>query len=235
MAKSISQIQNELVNDGTINAIVKELERKGDAEITELTFVQDAIIQFALAFIEKVKENITNSNAIDTGGLIDGISSGELTRKESKYELQVGYDPSSPASKYYDYVNKGVQGFISKQPNSPYKYQSAFPKMNGPMVNAIQKWVKRNARASRREDQKYNTSGLQRKRKSVSDLNTGRTTAYLIARKIKQQGLKRTGFFDDAVSEYFGDLFTQTIAKAMVADIAVVIKSKNLLINKENK
>ena len=235
MAKSISQIQNELVNDGTINAIVKELERKGDAPITELSFVEDTIIQFALAFIEKVKENITNSNAIDTGGLIDGISSGELARKDGSYELQVGYDPSSPASKYYDYVNKGVQGFISKQPNSPYKYQSAFPKMNGPMVNAIQKWVKRNARASRREDQKYNTSGLQRKRKSVSDLNSGRTTAYLIARKIKQQGLKRTGFFDDAVNEYFGDLFTQTIAKAMVADIGVVIKSKNLLLNNENK
>lgn len=235
MAKSISQIQNELINDGTINAIVKDLERKGDTPITELPFVEDTIIQFALAFIEKVKENITNANTIDTGGLIDGISSGELTRKDAKYELQVGYDPSSPASKYYDYVNKGVQGFISKQPNSPYKYQSAFPKMNGPMVNAIQKWVKRNARASRRDDQKYNTSGLQRKRKSVSDLNTGRTTAYLIARKIKQQGLKRTGFFDDAVTEYFGDLFTQTIAKAMVADIGVVIKSRNLLINKENK
>ncbi len=234
MAKSISQIQNELVNDGTINAIIKELERKGDAPITELTFVQDAIIQFAFAFIEKVKENITNSNAIDTGGLIDGISSGELRKKDSKYELQVGYDSSSPASKYYDFVNKGVQGFISKQPNSPYSYKSANPSMNGPMVNAIQKWVKRNALSSRREDQKYNTSGLQRKRKSVSDLNTGRTTAFLIARKIKQKGLKRTGFFDDAVNAYFGDLFTQTIAKAMVADIGVVIKSRNLLLNKDN-
>jgi hypothetical protein len=107
--------------------------------------------------------------------------------------------------------------------------------MKGPMVNAIQKWVKRNGLASRRDDQKYNTSGLQRKRKSVSELNTGRTTAFLIARKIKQKGLKRTGFFDDAVNEYFGDLFTQTIAKAMVADIAVVIKSRNSLINQENK
>lgn len=235
MAKSISQIQNELINNGTINAIVKDLERKGDAQITELSFVEDTIIAFALAFIEKVKENITNANTIDTGGLIDGVSSGELIRKDAKYKLQVGYDPSSPASNYYKFVNKGVKGFISKQPNSEYEFRSAFPKMNGPMVNAIQKWVKRNARASRREDQKYNTSGLQRKRKSVSDLNTGRTTAYLIARKIKQQGLKKTGFFDDAVNEYFGDLFTKTIAKAMVADIAVVIKSKNLLINKENK
>jgi len=88
MAKSISQIQNELVNDGTINALVKDLERKGDAPITELSFVEDAIIKFALAFIEKVKENITNANVIDTGGLIDGISSGELTRKESKYDLK---------------------------------------------------------------------------------------------------------------------------------------------------
>jgi len=236
MAKSISQIQDELDNDGTISALAKELETRGDAEIIELSFVQKTIIDFAVAFIEKVKENLNKANAIDTGKLSDGISKGELIRKGGEYALEVGYDPDTQAAKYYDFVNKGVKGTDSGQPsNSPYQFRSRTPSMNGPMVVAIQKWVKRNALAQRRETSKSTVTSLQKKRKAVSELNTGRTTAFLIARKIKRQGLKRTGFFDNAVDEYFGDVFGDTIAKAMVADIVAIIKSRDSLINKENK
>tara|TARA_R110000868_G_scaffold272091_1_gene531371 strand:+ start:52 stop:363 length:312 start_codon:yes stop_codon:yes gene_type:complete len=103
------------------------------------------------------------------------------------------------------------------------------------MVTAIQKWVKRNALSSRREDQRFNLSGLQRKRKSVAQLNTGRTTAYLIARKIKQQGLPKTGFFDNAVDEVFNQQFYDKMGKAIGADLVVYIKQANSLINNENK
>lgn len=236
MAKSISQIQNELINDGTIEAIAKDLESRGDGKITDLSFVENTIIEFAVAFIEKVKENLNKANAIDTGKLSDGISKGELIRKGGEYALEVGYDPDSQAAKYYDFVNKGVKGTDSGRPSdSPYQFRSRTPSYNGPMVNAIQKWVKRNALAQRRETSKSTVTALQTKRKSVSELNTGRTTAFLIARSIKRKGLKRTGFFDNAVDEYFGDVFTDTIAKAMVADIVAVIKSRDSLINKENK
>jgi uncharacterized protein YfaT (DUF1175 family) len=87
------------------------------------------------------------------------------------------------------------------------------------MVNAIQKWVKRNALSSRSENQRFNLSGLQRKRKSVSQLNTGRTTAYLIARKIKQRGLPKTGFFDNAINEVFNDQFYNKMAEAVGGDV----------------
>ena len=107
--------------------------------------------------------------------------------------------------------------------------------MNGPMVTAIQKWVKRNSKLARREDQKYNLSGLQRKRKSVSELNTGRTTAYLIARKIKQRGLPKTGFFDNAIDEVFNQQFYDKMGKAIGADVRVYIKQATSLINNENK
>jgi hypothetical protein len=103
------------------------------------------------------------------------------------------------------------------------------------MVTAIQKWVKRNGLAQRREDQKYNLSGLQKKRKSVSELNTGRTTAYLIARKIKQRGLPKTGFFDNAIDEVFNEQFYAKMAKAVGGDVRVYIKQATSLINEENK
>jgi hypothetical protein len=107
--------------------------------------------------------------------------------------------------------------------------------MNGPMVTAIQKWVKRNALSQSREDQRFNLSGLQRKRKSVAQLNTGRTTAYLIARKIKQRGLPKTRFFDNAVDEVFNQQFYDKMGKAIGADLVVYIKQANSLINQENK
>jgi hypothetical protein len=103
------------------------------------------------------------------------------------------------------------------------------------MVNAIQKWVKRNALAQRKETQTKNLSALQKKRKAVSELNTGRTTAYLIARKIKQRGLPRTGFFDDAIDQVFNEQFYIKMAKAVGGDVRVYIKQAVTLINEENK
>lgn len=235
MAKSISQIQQELINDGTIDKIAADLEREGVTGFAETGLIERAIILFAAAFIEKAKENLNASGTVDTGTLQDGLSQGEVRKSGSSYELEVGYPADSPAAKYYDSVNKGVKGFISGTPNSPYFFKSAYPSIKGPMVLAIQKWVKRNALSSRRDTPRTSVTALSRKRKAVSELNTGRTTAYLIARKIKQKGLKKTGFFDNAVNEYFGDLFYQTMAQVVGADVRAVVRATDSLINKENK
>jgi hypothetical protein len=236
MAKSINQIQNELINDGTIDAIAQGLASRDEAGLDSLDLIPRAIIQFAAAFIDKARENINKSGSVDTGKLADGLTQGELRRSKASYELEVGYRSSDAAAKYYDFVNKGVRGTDSGQPSdSPYSYKTRTPSMNGPMVVAIQKWVKRNALAARRDTSKSTVTALQTKRKAVSELNTGRTTAFLIARKIKRKGLKRTGFFDNAVDEYFGDLFYQTMAEIAGADVRAVIRAGDLLINKENK
>jgi hypothetical protein len=204
-------------------------------KLGQLPFVERTIIRFASIFIKRVQDNLIKANRVDTGTLSTDITEGELIKQGSSYSLDIGYPKSSEGAKYYDFVNKGVKGFKSGQPNSPYRFRSAYPSMNGPMVNAIQKWVKRNALSSRREDQRFNLSGLQKKRKSVAQLNTGRTTAYLIARKIKQRGLPKTGFFDNAVDEVFNQQFYDKMGKAIGADLIVYIKQANTLINEENK
>ena len=204
-------------------------------KLGQLPFVERTIIRFASIFIKRVQDNLKKANKVDTGTLSTDITEGELIKQGSTYSLDIGYPASSAGAKYYDFVNKGVKGFKSGQPNSPYSFKSAYPSINGPMVNAIQKWVKRNALSSRREDQKFNLSGLQRKRKSIAQLNTGRTTAYLIARKIKQRGLPKTGFFDNAVDEVFNQQFYDKMGKAIGADLVVYIKQANSLINNENK
>lgn len=201
----------------------------------KLPFVEQTILNYASKFILQVQDNLIKANKVDTGTLSTDIAQGDIIKQGSSYSIDIGYPVGSDAARYYDFVNKGVKGFKSGSPNSPYSFKSAYPSINGPMVNAIQKWVKRNALSSRREDQRFNLSGLQKKRKSVAQLNTGRTTAYLIARKIKQRGLPKTGFFDDAITEVFNQDFYDKMAKAVGADVVVYIKQASSLLNNENK
>jgi hypothetical protein len=230
----MAKVDTVVVIDDAI--IASEAGKKKDsASLGELPFVEKVILSYAAKFIIQVQKNLIKANKTDTGRLEEEIQQGDLIKADGSYLLDIGYLKTSEAAKYYDFVNKGVKGFYSGSPNSPYSFKSAYPSMNGPMVTAIQKWVKRNSKLARREDQKYNLSGLQRKRKSVSELNTGRTTAYLIARKIKQRGLPKTGFFDNAIDQVFNEQFYAKMAKAVGGDLRVYIKQATSLINEENK
>ena len=222
-----------VINDAIIAS--QAANKEDYQKLGQLPFVERTIIRFASIFIKRVQDNLKKANKVDTGTLSTDIAQGDLIKEGSSYSLDIGYPVDSAGAKYYDFVNKGVKGFKSGQPNSPYSFKSAYPSINGPMVTAIQKWVKRNALASRNETQKYKLSKLQKKRKSIAQLNTGRTTAYLIARKIKQRGLPKTGFFDNAVDEVFNQAFYDKMAKAVGADLVVYIKQANTLINNENK
>jgi len=217
-------------------AIASEADKRIDyASLGELPFIKKVLVAYAAKFIIQVQKNLQKANKVDTGRLETDIQEGSVIREGKTYSIDIGYPVGSEGAKYYDFVNKGVKGFKSGTPNSPYRFRSAYPSINGPMVTAIQKWVKRNSKLARREDQKYNLSGLQRKRKSVSELNTGRTTAYLIARKIKQRGLPRTGFFDDAIDQVFNEQFYNKMAEALGGDVRLYIKQAASLINEENK
>jgi hypothetical protein len=230
----MAKVNYEAVIDDA--AILSQAGKKKDyASLGELPFVEQTIIGYAAQFIIQVQKNLQSTNKVDTGTLERDIQEGSLIKDGSSYSIDVGDPASSEGARYYDFVNKGVKGFKSGSPNSPYKFRSAYPSMNGPMVNAIQKWVKRNALAQRKETQTKNLSALQKKRKAVSELNTGRTTAYLIARKIKQRGLPRIGFFDDAIDQVFNEQFYSKMAKAVGGDVRVYIKQAVTLINEENK
>jgi hypothetical protein len=232
MAKSTNQIQNEIAAN---EALIEELSKLEEIGTNNLPATERTIIEYAVEFIKKVQENLKELNKIDTGTLVKDVAKGELINQSGVYTIEIGYPVSSKSAKYYDFVNKGVQGFISKSPNSPYKFRNAMPSSNGPMVLALQKWMKRNGMLSRKETASTTKSGLQRKRKAISELDSSRQGAWLLARKIKSRGLPKTGYFDDAIDEYFGDTFGAAMAKAVGADIRVGVKQVNSLINDKNK
>ena len=234
MAKSITQIQNESLDDGFVDSFGDD--RKNYLAAGEAPVFEQYMIKVVGDFILRVQENLKRLDKIDTGRLSESLSAGELQDDgNGVFSISAGYLDDSNAP-YASFVNQGVRGFISGQPaDSPFSFKSAWASRNGPMAVAIQKWMKRQGIAARRDDQRANLTSLQRKRKSISELESSRTMATIIASRIKQRGLPKTDFFSSAVREYFGDEFAAGVSKAFLQDVRVYIRQANQLINNDKK
>ena len=225
MAKSLKQVQDELLTSGYLDTLADDPVDPGSAPTNNA--VSDLIIKLAGEFIIAVQENLDRLGKVSTGGLTDGVSAGDLVQSGSTYTLEIGYDKNDPAAKYWDFVNKGVRGIRSGQPaSSPYQFR----KLSAPpvMVEAIKGWLRVNGIAARNEDQREDLSRLQQKRRNIAtEQDPQGDFAYAIALAVKRRGLPCTGYFDQAVNAYFGKTFAQAVAKAASFDVRVAIRKFN--------
>jgi hypothetical protein len=194
----------------------------GNAAETELSKVEGILETYALAFIEEAQKNINNKGLTSKGNMSDLVFNIEQTK--SGYTISVGYDQNNPASKYYDFQNKGVAG-VGKTIASPYSFKSIYPSRK--MVTEILLWLRTAKNASRFEDQKKGLSALQTKRKTLGEAvdqsKRLSSTAYAIATGIKKAGIKQSLFFDDAISKTFGKDFINKVSEALGADVTLKI------------
>lgn len=223
MAKSNKQIEAEVL--AFLDTIGESAE--GFREVKNLRGLEKLIGLAVSNFIQRVQENLIKANKVDTGALSRDITQGDLITTGNGYEIEVGYPAGSEAAKYYDFVNKGVKGVRSGQPaDTPYSFKNDKPGMN--MQLAIAKWYRRNASFGRKETQKQNLSGLQKKRKKLlkmaDEATRLRSLAYATSVNIKRRGLKKTGFFDKAVEASFGKDFSRLVAVVSGREIAVTIR-----------
>lgn len=223
MAKSNKQIEAEVL--AFLDTIGESAE--GFREVKNLRGLEKLIGLAVGNFIQRVQENLIKANKVDTGALSRDITQGDLITTGNGYEIEVGYPAGSEAAKYYDFVNKGVKGVRSGQPaDTPYSFKNDKPGMN--MQLAIAKWYRRNASFGRKETQKQNLSGLQKKRKKLlkmaDEATRLRSLAYATSVNIKRRGLKKTGFFDKAVEASFGKDFSRLVAVVSGREIAVTIR-----------
>ena len=232
MAKSISQLQRELVNSGALNQLGSS--RKNYLETNELPTLEKFLIESAANFILKVKENIEALGISDTGALSHDLSEGQLEKSSNGYSITMGYPSNSKAAKYYDYVNKGVKGFDSssnRNSTSPYRFKNIRNKkggvlIGGTMLKNISSWVNRNG--LRQNDVAITKRQAKRQSlsKMVSEASKKKSLAYAIAVNIKKKGLKQTRFFDNAVDSYFSNFGTE-VAKVIGQDVKVLIYGNN--------
>jgi len=226
MAKSIKQLQAESLSYlEKIGVSEKEFERGTDG----LNALEYYLTLSAANFILKVQENLQVQGKVDTGGLSENLQQSAVSKDRNSLSVSIGYDADSEQAKYYDYVNKGVMGYKSQSPFSKYKFKSSRPNPSKDMVFNIAKWLRRNASLGRREDNRTLITSSQRKRKSLSKMvdenKRFKSFAFAVAKSIKQKGIKKSGFFDDAIKYSFGADFSRTISKIVGREIQLNVKA----------
>jgi hypothetical protein len=234
MAKSPKNIQNEIVNNGFLDQLGSE--SKDYLDLKELPGTKKLIILSAANFIQKVQSELQRLGKISSGRLEDGITQGELLEDKGGYEIDLGYENTDPASKYFDYVNKGVTGKNSGSPSSLYSFKSL--KVSNQMAKSLLLWYRKRGNAGRYEDQKKKLSAQQRKNKRISKTISAadnlKSLAYATAVSIKKKGIKTTKFFDRSVEFSFGKGFIDAVSRTVGQDIKVYIRQTNKQINEKN-
>lgn len=211
---SITQAQVKFLKD---NLLSKLGEQRGN----ELPIISQILADYANAFIGEAVRNINEKGSVSKGTMASDLEF-QVTRNGASYEIAIGYPTTSKASEYYDFQNKGVNG-VRGQQGSPYSFKSKYPSRK--MVSAIMDWLKTANIAARNEDQNFNQSKLQTKRKSLSELREQQ--AYAIAMAIKRKGITPTRFFDDAITATFNKDFINVLGKALAADVSLKIIPTN--------
>lgn len=191
----------------------------GAIDEKELPIVEDFLAKSALEFISQVQANINKKGLTSKGNMSD--LAYNVTNNDGSYLIEVGYTPDNPASKYYDYQNKGVAG-VGKSIASPYNFRTLYP--SRAMITSILSWLNTAKSASSfKPNTKPSISKLERKRKTLSKIPSRESIAYAISVSIKRDGIEQTRFFDDAIVKVFGKGFIKKASEALKADISIKI------------
>lgn len=194
-------------------------QRGGAVDEKELPIVEDFLAKSALDFITQVQDNINKKGLTSKGNMSELVYN--VTNNNSAYLIEVGYTQDNPASKYYDYQNKGVAG-VGKSIASPYAFKTLYP--SRAMMTSILSWLNTAKTASSfKPNTKPSISKLERKRKALSKVPSRESIAYAISVSIKRDGIDQTRFFDDAIVKVFGKGFIKKASEALKADISIKI------------
>ena len=95
------------------------------------------------------------------------------------------------------------------------------------MQQNIFDWIKRNnikgdVAITKRQAKRQSLS------KMVSQANNQKSLAYAVAVNIKKKGLKKTGYFDNAIQYSFNEQFISSVSKIIGKEITLNIKAIQL-------
>jgi hypothetical protein len=218
----MAQTQGEFLTSG--------FDRIGESKDNFLTSnnmprLEKLLSSYATKVIKEAQKNLKKSNKIDTGAINQIVF--EIEQSGVTFFVTIGYYANNPASKYFDYINKGVKGIEGHQ-NTPYKFRSRFA--NKKMVDAILKWVKRN---SIKPSESKKLSKIERKRKSIRKMvekakeskTSLRSLATGIAMGIKKKGMEPTHYFDNAIDKLKENEFKNKLQQVLKQEINISIQS----------
>jgi hypothetical protein len=210
---SISKAQIQALREGFIQSIGDSYTK---VKPGELPILEETLAKYGQAFNDKIVELLDKDNITSSGKLAEPALP-IITKFGTGYILSLGYDKGSAASKYYDFVNKGVKGTknLKADGKTPYSFKSG---KKAVPVSSIEKWLGYNKLKSV-SIKKYKKLGTESKA-----IEGKKSLAWAIARSIHTKGLRSTHYFDRAVSQVFNKEFIESIAVAVGGDVQIQIK-----------
>jgi hypothetical protein len=217
---SISKAQALAIADGFLNRLGEQPMKQG-----ELPVIETLLKNFGADFITTAQENLRANGSIASGAINDIRL--QFTKFSTNYTLSLGYPKSEKASKYWDFVNKGVKGTknIKADSKTPYKFN---PSKKSIPISAVQGWLGYN---------KLKVTAVKTYRKlgvETKAIDAKKSLAYLVARSIHRKGLRSTHYFDNAQKEVFGQNFYDVMEAALGKDIQIKIRQIGKEINNGN-
>jgi hypothetical protein len=207
---SISKAQANAIADGFLNTLGERPMKEG-----EMPVIEQLLKNFGADFIINAQNNLKNNGSIASGAINDIRMN--FTKFNTSYTISLGYPKSEPASKYWDFINKGVKGTknIKADSKTPYKFNSG--KKSIP-ISSAQKWLGYN-KLKATAVKPYRKLGVEQKA-----IDTKKSLAYVLARSIHRKGIKSTHYFDNAKKETFGKNFYEIMEAALGKDIQIKIR-----------
>lgn len=191
-------------------------------ENAALSTMEAMVGLYSKEVIEAAQNNLDAEKKQSTGNLQSSLTFRSLTQGQKLVIEFLGAD-------YLKFVDQGVQGSDSAKSvnrTSPFRYKNKMPP-----AKIIEKWILQNNVKARAADvSRYGARGGER---SIRGNVSNKTLSFLIARSIKQRGLKATGFWTKAWDATFKD-FNQQMAKALGADIQITFQTMNKIVNGNN-
>jgi hypothetical protein len=217
---SITKAQALALGDGFLNSLGSQRLKED-----ELPVVEALLERFGGEFIVAAQNNLKANNSIASGAINDIRLS--TSKFGNIYTLSLGYPNSEPASKYWDYINKGVKGTknVKADSKTPYKFN---PSKKSIPISAAQGWLNYN---------KLKTISVRPYRKlgvETKAIDSKKSLAYVLARSIHRKGIKSTHYFDNAAKETFGQNFYEVMTAALGKDIQIKIRQIGKEINNGN-
>lgn len=207
---SISKAQAKAIADGFLNTLGEQPMKEG-----QMPVVETLLKQFGGEFITTAQENLRANGSIASGAINDIRM--YFNKFGTTYSISLGYPKSEPASKYWDFVNKGVKGTknIKADSKTPYKFN---PSKKSIPISAVQGWLGYN-KLKATSVKPYRKLGVEAKA-----IDEKKSLAYVVARSIHRKGLRSTHYFDNAQKEVFGKNFYEVMEAAVGKDIQIKIR-----------
>jgi hypothetical protein len=217
---SINKAQANAIADGFLNTLGEQPMKEG-----ELPVIERLLKDFGANFILNAQNNLRENKSIASGNINDIRL--EFTKFNTSYTLSLGYPKSEPASKYFDFVNKGVKGTknIKADSKTPYKFNTS--KKSIP-ISVVEGWLGYN-KLKAVSIKPYRKLGVESKA-----IDTKKSLAYVIASSIHRKGIRSTHYFDNAAKETFGKNFYEVMEVALGKDIKIKIKQIGKELNNGN-